>query len=306
MNVIIVAKFLKTPKKFALRDVRTQLAIVGALSLVLGIGAALGVLFDGADERALAEIQALREQVEAQQDDLDAARGEAQRELNAMAVKLSELQAQSNRLNALGERLTRVGRLDDGEFDFSEPPAVGGPSNEGAITAAGTDLHAALDGLGERLSTQTRQLELLESLLLNRDLEAAVLPTGLPVRSGYASSGFGHRADPFTGFADYHAGVDFNGPRGSDILSVAEGVVSFSGKRSGYGNVVDIDHGNGYMTRYAHNSQNLVQPGQRVRVGQVIAKMGATGRATGNHVHFEVWLNDRPVNPNQYLRGARG
>jgi murein DD-endopeptidase MepM/ murein hydrolase activator NlpD len=306
MNVIIVAKFLKTPKKFALRDARTQLACAGALSTLLGIGAIFGALFNSADEIALGKIQDLRDQVEAQRDDLDAARGDAQRELNAMAVKLSELQAQSNRLNALGERLTRIGRLDDGEFNFSEPPAVGGPSTAGAAAVIGADLGAALDTLGQRLTVQTRQLELLESLLLDRDVEASVLPTGLPVRSGYASSGFGHRADPFTGFGDYHTGVDFNGPRGSDILSVAEGVVSFSGRRSGYGNVVDIDHGNGYMTRYAHNSQNLVQPGQRVRVGQVIAKMGATGRATGTHVHFEVWLNDRPVNPNQYLRGARG
>ena len=306
MNVIIVAKFLKTPKKLALRDVRTQLACAGALATLLGVGAVFGALFNGADARALSEIQGLRDQVEAQRDDLDAARGDAQRELNAMAVKLSELQAQSNRLNALGERLTRIGRLDDGEFDFSEPPAVGGPATSGAAPAIGADLGASLDSLGKRLTIQTQQLELLESLLLDRDVEASVLPTGLPVRSGYASSGFGHRADPFTGFGNYHAGVDFNGPRGSDILSVAEGVVSFSGRRSGYGNVVDIDHGNGYITRYAHNHQNLVQPGQRVRVGQVIAKMGSTGRATGTHVHFEVWLNDRPVNPNQYLRSARG
>jgi murein DD-endopeptidase MepM/ murein hydrolase activator NlpD len=306
MNVIIVAKFLKTPKKIALRDPRTWGICSAALLCVLAAGAAFGYVLSDADERALGEIQALRDQVRDQQDDLDAARGEAQRELNAMAAKLSELQAQSNRLNALGERLTRIGRLDDGEFDFSEPPAVGGPEAGGLGGAVSDDLQGALDTLGLRLSSQAQQLELLESLLLDRDVDASVLPTGLPVRSGYASSGFGHRADPFTGAGDYHAGVDFNGPRGSDILSVAEGVVSFSGRRAGYGNVVDIDHGNGYMTRYAHNSENLVQPGQRVRVGQVIAKMGATGRATGNHVHFEVWLNDRPVNPNQYLRGARG
>lgn len=306
MNVIIVAKFLKTPKKLALRDPRT-VALFGAILLtLLGIGAGFGFLVRGADGRALAEIRVLREQMTDQQDDLDTARGDAQRELNAMSVKLSELQAQSNRLNALGERLTRIGRLDDGEFNFDEPPAVGGPDDADSAPVASIELRGSLDALGARLTVQAQQLELLENLLLDRDVDASLLPTGLPVRSGYASSGFGHRADPFTGSGNYHAGVDFNGPKGSDILSVAEGVVSFAGRRSGYGNVVDVDHGNGYMTRYAHNSQNLVQPGQRVRVGQVIAKMGATGRATGNHVHFEVWLNDRPVNPNQYLRGARG
>jgi murein DD-endopeptidase MepM/ murein hydrolase activator NlpD len=273
---------------------------------LIGLGSVAGYLIRGADARALAEIDTLRDQVIEQQDDLDAARGDAERELNAMAVKLAELQAQSNRLNALGERLTRIGRLEDGEFDFSETPAVGGPELQVADAVLRLDLNRSLDALGARLTTQTQQLELLESLLLDRDLDASVLPTGLPVRGGYASSGFGRRADPFTGSATHHTGVDFNGARGADILSVAEGVVSFSGRRSGYGNVVDVDHGNGYMTRYAHNAQNLVQVGQRVRVGQVIAKMGATGRATGNHVHFEVWLNERPVNPTQYLRGVRG
>jgi murein DD-endopeptidase MepM/ murein hydrolase activator NlpD len=305
MNVIIVAKFLKTPKKIAMRDPRTLAACCGALLAVVCVGAFGGYLLRGIDGRVVTEIEALRTQVRDQQDDLDAARGDAQRELNAMAVKLAELQAQSNRLNALGERLTRIGRLDDGEFDFSQPPAVGGPASATQIAVEQDDLQAELDHLGTRLSTQAQQLQLLESLLLDRDVDASLLPTGLPVRSGYASSGFGHRADPFTGSGDYHSGVDFNGPRGSDILSVADGVVSFAGRRSGYGNVVDVDHGNGYMTRYAHNSQNLVQPGERVRAGDVIAKMGATGRATGNHVHFEVWLNDRAVNPNQYLRNAR-
>lgn len=307
MNVIIVAKFLKTPKKLTLRDPRTLGACSGVLLLLLGLGAGAGYLARGQDSQALGQIQALRTQVLDQQDDLEAARGEAQRELNAMSAKLAELQAQSNRLNALGERLTRIGRLDDGEFNFDEPPAVGGPADgRDGSSAVRADLQAGLDALGDRLSSQAQQLELLESLLLDRDVDANLTPTGLPVRSGYASSGFGQRVDPFGGFTAYHAGVDFNGARGSDILSVADGVVSFAGRRSGYGNVVDVDHGNGYMTRYAHNSQNLVQPGQRVRVGQVIAKMGATGRATGNHVHFEVWLNDRPVNPNQYLRSARG
>lgn len=307
MNVIIVAKFLKTPKKLTLRDPRTLGACSAALLVLLTVGASAGYAWRGADGVALQQIGDLRAQVQEQQDDLDAARGEAQRELNAMAVKLAELQAQSNRLNALGERLTRMGRLDDGEFNFDEPPAVGGPAaRDDASGAVRADLQTGLDLLGQRLEMQEQQLELLENLLADRDLDANLTPTGLPVRSGYSSSGFGHRADPFSGAGAYHAGVDFNGARGSDILSVADGVVSFAGRRSGYGNVVDVDHGNGYMTRYAHNSQNLVQPGQRVRVGQVIAKMGATGRATGNHVHFEVWLNDRPVNPNQYLRGVRG
>ena len=309
MNVIIVAKFLKTPKKIALRDPRTQAICCGFLLGLLGLGAGAGYAMRGADGAALAEIDELRLQLQDQQGDLDSARGESQRELNAMSVKLAELQAQANRLNALGERLTRIGRLDDGEFDFSEPPPVGGPASRDetvAVPAASTELQQTMDDLGARLTQQSRQLELLESLLLDRDLDQDLMPTGLPVRSGYASSVYGHRADPFTGGGDFHSGVDFAGPRGSDILAVADGVVSFAGHRSGYGNIVDVDHGNGYMTRYGHNSQNLVKPGQRVRVGQVIAKMGSTGRSTGTHVHFEVWKDDRAVNPRQYLKSARG
>ena len=309
MNVIIVAKFLKTPKKIALRDPRTQAMCCGFLLGLLGLGAGAGYAMRSADGAALAEIGELRLQVQDQQDDLNAAQGESQRELNAMSVKLAELQAQSNRLNALGERLTRIGRLDDGEFDFSEPPPVGGPASRDAAIAlpvASTGLQQTMDALGSRLTQQSRQLELLENLLLDRDLDQDLMPTGLPVHAGYASSTYGHRVDPFTGGGDFHAGVDFAGPRGSDILSVADGVVSFAGKRAGYGNMVDIDHGNGYMTRYGHNSSNLVKPGQRVRAGQVIAKMGSTGRSTGTHVHFEVWKDDRAVNPRQYLKSARG
>jgi murein DD-endopeptidase MepM/ murein hydrolase activator NlpD len=278
-----------------------------ALMLLTGIGAVSGYALRGFDQGAVSEVRELRLQLQNQQDDLDAARGDAQRDLNAMAMKLAELQAHANRLDALGERLTRIGRLNDGEFDFDSAPAVGGPKTSDAVAIAeSVDLQAALDALDTRMTLQTQQLSVLESLLLDRDVDASILPTGLPVRSGYASSGFGRRSDPFSGFNEFHSGVDFSGARGADILSVADGVVSFAGKRSGYGNTVDIDHGNGYMTRYGHNLENLVTPGQRVRVGQVIAKMGATGRATGNHVHFEVWLNDRVVNPSQYLRNARG
>ena len=254
-----------------------------------------------------AKAQALHDQIAQQRDELDAARGDAQRELNAMAIKLAELQAQSTRLNALGERLTQIARLDDGEFNFAEAPAVGGPQSDTLATfPTGHDLTSSIDALGSQLTMQSEQLLLLESLLSDRDLDASLLPTGLPVRSGYASSGFGTRSDPFSGYNAFHRGVDFNGPRGSDVLTVAEGVVFFSGKRSGYGNVVEIDHGNGYRTLYGHNTQNTVKEGERVKAGDVIAKMGSTGRATGNHVHFEVWLNGKVVNPSQYLRNARG
>lgn len=312
MNVIIVSKFLKTPRKLCLREPRIVALLVASMLLLLAVGAATGYgIRAGMAGQSTQQFQALRLEIEQQQQAFEQTRGEAQRELNAMSVKLAELQAESNRINALGARLTKIARLDDGEFNFDEPPAVGGPERASGnqrpgAAPSGSQLGSSIDALSQQISMQTQQLILLESVLSDRELDASLLPTGMPVRTGYASSGYGRRADPFSGFGEFHRGVDFAGPRGSEIFSVADGVVQFSGRSSGYGNTVEVDHGNGYMTRYAHNDKNLVAVGDRIKAGQVIAKMGATGRATGTHLHFEVWLNGRVVNPNQYLRNARG
>jgi len=309
MNIIIVAKFLKAPKKIAFRDPRTMALLGAALLMLMGLGGAAGygvASLSGTSTRvAVNELSRLRSTVQRQAEEVAQARDEAERELDAIAMRLAELQAQSNRLNALGERLTRIGKLDDGEFDFSLQPGIGGPESE-PMMASDPQLTSVLDQFAHRLRQQADQLTVLEGLLMDRDIEDTLLPAGLPVRAGYASSNFGFRSDPFTGKREFHRGVDFNGPRGSDVLAVADGVVIFSGRDSGYGNMIDIDHGNGFMTRYAHNHQNLVEVGHRVRAGDVIAKMGSTGRATGVHVHFEVWKDDKPVNPHQYLRSMRG
>jgi murein DD-endopeptidase MepM/ murein hydrolase activator NlpD len=305
MNLIIVSKFFKSPKQVSLRQPGTMAALGFAMVMIAASGGLAGYWLHAATDRTLVEVTALRQSVETQQGALAAAREEVDRELNALALRLGELQAQSNRLNALGERLTRIGQLDDGEFDFTELPALGGPESlEVYGEPVDYDIRASLDVFAGRLAQQSQQLTVIESLLLQRDLDANLMPAGRPVRTGYASSSYGMRADPFTGRREFHRGIDFHGERGSDVLAVADGVVAFSGKYAGYGNMVDIDHGNGYMTRYGHNQENLVQPGQRVRAGDIVGKMGATGRATGVHVHFEVWHNDRPVNPYQYLKGA--
>lgn len=314
MNIVIVSKFLKAPKRLSLSEGGVIAAVSVAVVFLLGAGALAGygsrglLVEQGPDAETR---QALRAQIEQQRNDLEQATADAQRELNAMSVKLAELQAQSARLNAVGIRLTQLARLDDGEFNFDELPAVGGPDQVSGLplgqdVPTGVALGEAIDTFSQQMGLQARQLTLLESVLSDRELDASLLPTGLPVRSGYASSGFGRRSDPFTGFNEFHRGVDFSGPRGSDILSVADGVVQFAGYSNGYGNVVEIDHGNGYMTRYAHNEENLVSVGDRVKSGQVIAKMGSTGRSTGTHLHFEVWQDGKAVNPNQYLRNARG
>ncbi|MBD8525464.1 M23 family metallopeptidase [Pseudomarimonas arenosa] len=306
MNVIIVAKSLRTPRKLSLTDPRVLAATFGFVVFLVGIGVGVGFWLRDGRASALQEVAAMRDQLNGQAQDLDRAKQQVDMELNAFGVRLGELQAQATRLNALGDRLTRLAQLEDGEFDFGVLPAMGGPEALDIMGApADRSVRASLEALSVKLESQSRQLDVLETLLLDRDVETAHLPAGLPIRAGYASSGFGMRSDPFTARSEFHRGMDFNGAHGSEILAVADGVVTFSGRYAGYGNMVDIDHGNGYMTRYAHNDKNLVEPGTRVRAGDVVAKMGKTGRATGVHVHFEVWLNDRPVNPASYLKNAK-
>jgi murein DD-endopeptidase MepM/ murein hydrolase activator NlpD len=151
---------------------------------------------------------------------------------------------------------------------------------------------------------QQAQLSALQSLLLDARIESNLKPTGMPVK-GYISSYFGERPDPFDGHMARHTGLDIAAPSGTSVHAVAEGMVTFTGVRHGYGNVVEIDHGNGYMTRFAHNSAILVHPGEHVQVGQVISRVGSTGRSTGPHLHFEVWYHGRVVNPLAFVRNHR-
>jgi murein DD-endopeptidase MepM/ murein hydrolase activator NlpD len=166
------------------------------------------------------------------------------------------------------------------------------------------DLRGGMDQLAAQFKASGAQLSVLESLLFNRKLEEDATPSGMPIAHSYITSGFGGRADPFGGGAAFHKGIDFHANLGDPVLAVADGVVSYAGVRSGYGNVVEIDHGNGYVTRYAHNSRLLVQVGDLVRSGQQVAKAGSTGRSTGAHVHFEVWANGAVVNPSKFLGQA--
>ena len=247
----------------------------------------------------MAQVSLLQASVDQQQTELDQVRRGAQQEINAMAARLGELQAQANRLNALGERLTRVGQLQDGEFDFNEPVGVGG--NDAAYDMRPAELKDGVDQLERQFAASGQQLSVLEALLFNRELDKNATPSRMPIANSYITSGFGGRADPFGGGGQYHKGIDFKANVGDPVLAVADGVVSFAGVKGGYGNVVDVDHGNGYITRYAHNSRLMVKAGDLIRVGTVVAKAGSTGRSTGAHVHFEVWENGRVVNPRKFL-----
>ncbi|QWT20234.1 M23 family metallopeptidase [Bacillus sp. NP157] len=276
------------------------MAIAGVVG-VAGVGAALALAIAGprhpVASAAQADPAARLAKIEA----------DSQRDIDALAVKLGQLQAQSIRLNALGERLTQVGKLDDGEFNFNEDPGQGGPeltTTSDATALAPASLNQDIDDLAGQFDAQQAQLEALRDLLLDRKIESSLRPTGMPV-NGYISSFFGGRPDPFSGHSARHTGIDIAAPTGTPVTAVAEGMVTFAGQRNGYGDVIEIDHGNGYMTRYAHNSKLVASVGQRVHVGDTIARAGSTGRSTGSHVHFEVWYHDHVVNPLAFVRSHR-
>ena len=268
-----------------------------ALALLLGAG-----MLCGAAVRSvigMAQLEALQAADAQRQAELEKVRRDAQRDINALAARLAELQAQANRLNALGSRLTRAGQLEDGEFDFDAPVGQGGGGVTRDMPAA--ELRARLVALEGDYRRAGIQLAILESLLFNRALDRSLLPSRAPVADSFVTSGFGGRADPFGGGSQFHKGIDFQARTGDPVLAVADGVVSFAGVRSGYGNTVEIDHGNGYVTRYAHNAGLERQVGDLVRAGQEIARAGSSGRSTGAHVHFELWQNGVVVNPRKFL-----
>lgn len=246
-----------------------------------------------------AQVTEWKTQLQRQQDLLASTREALQQNVDALALRLGQMNAHVVRLDALGARLTQMAGLSDGEFDFTKVPSLGGPEE---LVSGGDgnrlgNLVEGLDLLDLQLTDRDRQLGVLEDLLLNRKLADEVHPEGRPVKSGYISSGFGQRSDPFTGRLANHKGIDFAGREGSEVIAVASGVVTWAGDRYGYGNMVELNHGNGYVTRYAHNSETLVNVGDTVKRGDVIARMGDTGRATGPNLHFEVLRDGRAVDP---------
>ncbi|WP_299733116.1 M23 family metallopeptidase [uncultured Endozoicomonas sp.] len=244
--------------------------------------------------------------IELQQQDIGIVRQQTQHQVDALMLRMSELQGRLTRLDALGERLTTKAKLNDGEFDFSEAPAIGGPQDLMPSDEAFHQLTLmdAIDQLSGQIESREQQLDLLDRLISNRTIYDDSFLAGLPVRKGWLSSRYGRRTDPFTGRPAWHNGVDFAGKRGSEVISVAAGVVVWSGKRSGFGLLVEVNHGNGYLTRYAHNEESLVKVGDIVSRGEALAKMGSSGRSTGPHVHFEVLKDGQPQDPAKYIYRA--
>ena len=251
-------------------------------------------------------LNAWQDEMDVQRDEIATARRKVNEDVDALALRLGELQARLIRLDALGERLTEIAKLDKGEFDFSSQPAVGGPKQVSAVESMPvSEFIQTLETLSRQVDDRNEQLTLLESMLMSRSLEQEVRPAGRPIKRGWISSYFGMRTDPFTGRREHHKGIDLAGKAGSEVIAVGAGVVTWAGKRYGYGNLVEINHGNGYSTRYGHNESVLVTVGETVSKGQALSLMGSTGRSTGPHVHFEVRYKGKAVDPKKYILAAR-
>jgi murein DD-endopeptidase MepM/ murein hydrolase activator NlpD len=306
MNVIFVGRKTGQVKQL---DLRHPLVIAAAVAIVFGvvggafsIGLKLGVGHGGAnpiDQLGNWSTDLLREQAQ-----IEEVRRVLQEKVNALAMRVGQMNANVIRLDALGKRLTRMANLDDGEFNFGNPPALGAENGDGQ-PAQIPNLTAMVDDLQSQLSSKEQQLGVLENLILTRELNKQVYPEGRPVQDGFISSYFGRRADPFTGYSAVHKGLDFAAPQGTAVSSVAAGLVTFAGERAGYGQMVEINHGNGMATRYCHNEKLLVKQGEMVRKGQEVALMGSTGHSTGPHLHFEVLKNGAQVDPLRFIGEER-
>ena len=284
-----------------------QSVAVGVLSLVVGIALGTYYLIDLATRPSMGAetVSEWRERLEAQQAEVEALRRRSSAESEAVGRQLARMQARLHRMEALGARVTAVADLDEGEFSFAEPAPQGGPVSSQSSAPDFQELRFSMDELAAGLKARESELEILESMLLDRDIQEAKEIAGRPVTWGWMSSKYGQRLDPFTGKSAWHAGVDFAGKENSDVVAVAGGVVTHAGKRYGYGLMVEITHGDGYVTRYGHHSEVLVAVGDVVKPRQVIGKMGSSGRSTGPHVHFEVLKNGRHVDPTRYVARRR-
>ncbi len=270
-----------------------------ALSLfLLGSGYILGVSFGHGPI-----LNAWKVDTVEQKRHLASVKRESQAHINALTTRVGLLQAHVNRLDALGNMLVSMANLDTEEFGFDAPPGVGGPRlSVDNGTPVDMEIDTVLKRINAALAEREIQLQVLNNLLIDKKLVQETYPQGRPVLHGWISSYFGKRRSPFTGKSEMHHGVDFAGRAGSNVIAVAGGVVTHAEKKGGYGHLLEIDHGNGYITRYAHNQMLLVHEGEAVKRGQVIARLGSTGRSTGPHVHFEVLKDGTRIDPMKFIR----
>lgn len=304
MNIILVSnRFSKS------RTLTLSLAQVGLIGIAVALmGAVLfGAAYYFVLRHAVDDRNPLLQDMvrEAQAHETQRAQSYVRDSLNSMAVKLGELQAHILRLNTVGERLSKAAGIKPQEFQFDRTPGQGGADpRAGGSAVSLTDLNRSIEDLAHSLEQQSDRMGVLDVAYTRSSAQKQFVPTSPPLPGGYYSSNFGWRIDPFTGLNTFHEGIDFMAKEGTVILAAAGGAVVFADTHLHYGKMIEIDHGNGLLTRYAHSSRLLAKVGDVVVPGSKIAEVGSTGRSTGPHLHFEVRQRGLALNPSRFLKSS--
>ncbi len=305
MHIIVVSSRLAKPRSLTLSSAHLLAGGLAALVLFLVLSAvSFYYAVRYAAELKLPALESVL--VSIQEQETRKTESFLRENLSAMAVKLGQMQAQLMRLDALGERVSSLAGLRPGEFRFSETPGRGGAVSTSVApqNLSMVDLSRQVEALARNLENRTDDLGILETALFDARVKKKLLPTVTPVDASWSASSFGWRIDPFTGQNAMHEGVDFIADVGTPIFAAAGGVVVFAQYHHQYGNMVEIDHGNDFISRYAHASKVLVKAGDVVQRGRKIAEVGSTGRSTGPHLHFEVRYRGVAQNPGRFLRAS--
>ena len=315
MKVIIVSDKARYFNTLVLGRKSLLLAVMVCLVAVIVFAVAWRHYIQTDARLAVTSLVMMKRDIELQTAEIAALETTVYRNLRASAVEIARLENQMARVNALGQRLTELSPWDISEFDFSTEPGLGGLRDidedtagldeiAGEVNLEEGELTAALRALSRSLTDRSAQLEVIERVMLGEHREANRSLAGKPVLKSWVSSNFGMRTDPITGRRTWHNGIDIASKEGAPVIAMAPGVVTFAGTKPGYGKVVDIDHGGGIKTRYAHQRELSVETGFFVRKGQQIGEVGSTGRSTGPHVHYEVHKNGRSIDPAQFIYRA--
>ena len=310
MDLVFITKRRGTLFRLKLRP---MVFALGAMGLALGGFGFVSVGYSLGEHHAQARMAETSAQstdqlaalMASHQQNIDALKTASETSLSALTARIGRLQAEVTRLNALAGQVADAAGLDAEEFRLLEPAALGGVEGSRATVPSWAEAVADLEQVAKAFALEGYRLEAFTDLLNQDALNARTMPAGRPLQDGWMSSGYGYRTDPISGRKNFHSGIDFAGKRNAEVLAVAAGVVTWAGEQPGYGRMVEVTHGNDYITRYAHNRENLVEVGDSVEQGQPIALLGSTGRSTGPHVHFEVVKNGKTVNPWKFINAQR-
>ena len=288
------------PVQISLPSWKIRLVIVAVVALCSGLIAS-GFMLRQSSIVDAAVIENWRMKIQEQDAVVEELQTDSVARRQAVGRQIADMQARLWRMEALASYMHESSGLPQDEFDFDAQVSQGGPINPEAKVLNVQNLDSKLANLSERLKQRETELSILDQVLMGVYTQKGAMPAGAPIVKGWMSSPFGERVDPISGKKAWHEGMDFAGANGSDVVAVANGIVVFSGRRDGYGLMVEISHGENLRTRYGHHQELLVQAGQSVKRGDVIGLMGSSGRSTGPHVHFEVLKSGKPVNPARYV-----